>query len=84
MRTPKITLDATKFDHVMSHLPDEVLTSIRHIIRLPHATPGRYNLLKTTLEVANGKSSSARTKELLEFISIKEGLIDPKPSVTML
>ena len=83
-RTPKITLDSTKFDHVMSHLPDEVLSSIRHIIRLPHTTPGRYNLLKTTLEVAYGKSPSARTKELLEFVSIKEDLIDPKPSVAML
>ena len=63
-RTPQITRDSTKFDHVMSHLPSEVLTAVRHLIQLPPTTPGLYELLKETLQAAYGKTPATRTKEL--------------------
>ena len=65
-RTPPVTRDGTMYDHVMSHLPSEVLTAVRHLIQLPHTTPNRYQLLKDTLNAAYGKTPANKMKELLE------------------
>ena len=77
-------MDGTKYDHVVSHLPSEVLTAIRHIIRLPTATADRYQQLKDALIDTYGKTPATCTKELMDFVSCKEDLVDPKPSVAMM
>ena len=68
----------------MSHLPSEVLTAVRHLIQLPAMTSNRYQLLKDTLVAAYGKTPSTRTKELLDFASCRDELVDPKPNIVML
>ena len=45
-RTPKVTRDATKFDHTVTALPADALNAIQNIIRMPVATPDRYERLK--------------------------------------
>ena len=48
-RQPKVTVDATKFNHAVAALPQDVLLEIRHIIGLPETTPDCYIKLKEAL-----------------------------------
>ena len=48
-RSPAVTRDGTKFNHVVITLPSEALNSIKNVIRLPPNTPDRYEQLNPTL-----------------------------------
>ena len=75
-RTPKVTVDGTKFDHTLTALPQEVLNSVRNIIRLPTATPDRYLRLKESLILSFGKSVAQHHAELIEFAAAKDPILD--------
>ena len=79
-RTPKVTRDATKFDHVVTALPADALNKVQNIIRMPATTPDRYQRLKTTLQTTYGKTAAQRHVELIEYASSKEPVLDVKPS----
>ena len=52
---PRITIDDTKFNHVVAALLQDVLTSIGQLIRLPENVPDHYDQFKAALTVTNGK-----------------------------
>ena len=79
-RYPKITADSTKFDHILTALPQEMLNSIKGLIRLPVATPDRYVRLKESLILSFGKSVAQKHAELIQFAAAKDPILDQKPS----
>ena len=83
-RTPKVTVDSTKFNHAMAAIPQDVLNTCRGIIQLPPNTPDRYQQLKTALTDSYSKTESQRHAELIEFAAAKEPIIDIKPSALMM
>ena len=83
-RHPVVTRDATKFNHVVMALPAEALNACKNIIRLPAATTDRYEQLKTFLCLTYGKTPAQKHKELVKFASIKEPILDSKPSTLLL
>ena len=83
-RTPKVTRDATKFDHCVSALPPEALNSVQQIIKMPAATPNRYRLLKDALQLTYGKTQAQRHVELISYAAAKEPVLDMKPSNMLL
>ena len=78
-RSPKIVLDATKFNHAVAALPHDVLGEIRHIIAMPHDATNRYAELKKSLSETYGKDLAVKQAELLEFAAGTNGLGDRKP-----
>ena len=78
-RQPKVTVDATKFNHAVAALPQDVLLEIRHIIGLPETTPDRYVKLKEALTETYGKDGEEKQAELLQFIARSNGLGNRKP-----
>ena len=70
----------TKFDHILTALPQEVLNSVKKIIRLPVATPDRYKLLKESLMLSFGKSVAQKHADLIQFAAAKDPILDQKPS----
>ena len=83
-RHPKVTVDGTKFNHVMAALPQEVLNACRQIIRLPPATADKYDRLKAALTDNYGKTESQRHAELIEFAANKEPILDIKPTALLM
>ena len=75
-----MTRDATKFDHVVTALPADALNVIQNIIRMPRATPDRYERLKSALQLTFGKTPAQRHVELIQYASAKEPILDVKPS----
>ena len=66
-RIPKVTRDATKFDHVVTALPPEALNSLVNVIRLPATVPDRYVQLKAALQLTYGKTQAQKLTELIEY-----------------
>ena len=83
-RTPRVTRDATKFDHCVSALPPEALNSVQNIIKMPETTANRYQLLKDALQLTYGKTQAERHVQLINFASAKEPVLDMKPSNMLL
>ena len=79
-RNPRVTRDATKFDHAVTALPADALNKVQNIIRMSAATPDRYQRLNTTLQTTYGKTVAQRHVELIEYASAKETVLDVKPS----
>ena len=79
-RTPPVTRDITKFDHVVTALPTEALNAVFNVIRMPRATPDRYEQLKRALRLTYGKTQAQRHIELIEYAATKEPVLDVKPS----
>lgn len=79
-RVPKVTRDATKFDHVVTALPPEALNSLVNVIRLPATVPDRYTQLKAALNLTYGKTQAEKLKELIEYAACKTPIMDVKPS----
>ena len=65
-------------------LPSDTLNACKNIIRLPAATPNRYQRLKDTLITTYGKTAAQKHVELIEFASAKEPILDQKPSNILL
>ena len=51
-----------------------------NVIRMPRATPDRYEQLKRALRLAYGKTQAQRHIELIEYAATKEPVLDVKPS----
>ena len=83
-RNPKVTVDSTKFNHVMAALPQDVLNACRGIIQLPPTTADRYQQLKAALTENYSKTESQRHAELIDFAAAKEPILDIKPSALMM
>ena len=83
-RTPRITQDSTKYNHVLAALPQEVARSVRQVIRLPATTPDRYDQLKAALDLTYGKTPAKKNDELIEFAASREVITDIKPSVMLM
>ena len=83
-RTPWVTRDSTKFDHVVTALPADALNAIQNIIRMPAATPDRYARLKTTLQQTYGKTAAQKHVELIQYAATKEPVLDTKPTIMLL
>ena len=83
-RTPKVTVDSTKFNYVMAALPQDILNACRGIIQLPPNTPDRYQQFKKALTDSYSKTESQRHAELIEFAAAKEPILDIKPSALMM
>ena len=56
------------------------MNSIKGIIRLPVATPDRYEKLKKSLMLSFGKSVAQKHAELIQFAAAKDPILDQKPS----
>ena len=71
-RHPKITVDSSKYNHVLQALPQEVLTECKQGI----TTEGqnRYATLKATLIKTYGKSPATKNAELLEMNAHPRGM----------
>ena len=78
-RQPKITKDATRFNHAVAALPQDVLLEIRHIMELPETDTGRFLKLKESLTEMLGKDDEEKRAELLQFCFCTDGLGDRKP-----
>ena len=83
-RTPRVTRDATKFDHCVSALPPEALNSVQNFIKMPETTPNRYQLLKDALQLTYGKTQAQRHVQLISYALAKEPVLDMKPSNMLL
>ena len=83
-RTPRVTWDSTKFDHVVTALPADALNAIQNIIRMPAATPDRYARLKRTLLQTYGKTAAQKHVELIQYAATKEPVLDTKPTIMLL
>ena len=81
---PRVTVDATKYNHIMAALPQDVLTACRQVIRLPAATPDRYDMLKSALTTNYGKMEAQRHAELIEFAAGTEPIPDLKPTALLM
>ena len=79
-RSPKVTVDGTKFDHILTALPQEELNSCKKIIRLPVATPDQYVWPNECLMLSYGKSVAQRHAELIQFAAAKDPIVDQKAS----
>ena len=82
--SPPVTRDATKFKHTVTALPAEALNACKNLIRLPATVNNRYEQLKNTLTLAYGKTPAQKHKELIEFASIKELILDQKVATLLL
>ena len=71
-----ITVDDTKFNHVVAALEESVAERVLHIINLPDTQQDRYKQLKNELVRKYGLSDEQRAHRILEM----EGLGDRKPS----
>ena len=74
-RSPAITVDLTKFNHVVAALDTATAGEVEAIILSP-PTDGKYHALKAALINAFGKTQAAKDRELLSL----SGLGDRKPS----
>ena len=83
-RQPRVTRDATKFDHVITALPPDALNSVQNIIRLPGNTVDRYEQLKAALQLTYGKTQAQHHIELIQYAAAKEPVLDVKPSNMLL
>ena len=83
-RTSPVTRDLTKFDHVVTALPAEALNCVQNIIRMPAATPDRYERLKAILQSTFGKTPAQKHVELIDYAAAKEPVLDIKPSNMLL
>ena len=77
-RSPKVTVDGTKFSHILTVLPQEVLNSCK-IICLPVTTPDRYVCLKECLMLSYEKSVAQKHAELIQFAAAKDPILDQRP-----
>ena len=82
-RRGNITRSMTKYDHVLTKLPEDVIMSVRALITQIDATPNMqdesYQLLKTALMAAYGKSKWQMAYALLDH----PDLGDRRPSAMM-
>ena len=79
-RRARITASLTKFDYVMEKLPDEILISIKDIVRaINDDTEDPYNLVKDRLLGTYKPSPWALANKLLDYPEIGGG----KPSTMM-
>ena len=83
-RTPKVTRDQTKFDHVVAALPTEALNAVKNIIRMPPTATDKYVQLKAALNLIYGKTVSQRLSELIEYAACKDPVLDMKPSAMLM
>ena len=83
-RQPPVTRDATRFNHTVTALPAEALNAVKVLIRMPATVNNRYQRLKETLILAYGKTPAQKHKELIEFASSKEPILDQKVSTLLL
>lgn len=74
-RNPAITIDLTKFNHVVAALDNVTAGEVEAIILSP-PTDDKYDALKSALISAFGKTQAAKDMELLSL----SGLGDRKPS----
>ena len=81
-RHPKITVDYTKFTHVLQALPQEVLSDCQHALLA--GGDDRYGTLKAALIKAYGKSRAKKNAELLALNSKSGMLGDRKPSTFLM
>ena len=81
-RNPKVTVDSTKFNHVLQALPQDILTEFEHVIETPG--PDHYVSLKAALIKAYGKSRATKNAELLEMSATPGGMGDRRPSHIMM
>ena len=75
-RNPAITVDSTKFDHILGVLPPEVCHRVRHVLMKDDAT---YTQLKEALVRSFGKSTASKQAELIGLAE-NPSLGDLKPS----
>ena len=73
-RNPKVTVDSTKFNHVLQALPQDILTEFEHVIE--RQGPDRYATLKAALIKAYGKTRATKNAELLEMSATPGGMGD--------
>ena len=77
-RAPPVTHDGTRFNHVVTSLPPVALNACKNLIKLPVTVNNRYDQLKRTLTLAYGKTPAQKHKELIDFASAKEPILDQK------
>ena len=81
-RSPKITTDGSKYNHVLQALPQDVLDEVEHAVSTVGAD--RYETLKTALIKSYGKSTAKKSAELLAMIARPGNLGDRKPTNLMM
>ena len=79
-RTPPVTRDLTKFDHVVTALPTEALNAVHKVIRMPRTAADHYEMLKRALRLTYGKTQAQRHIELIKYAAAEEPVLDVKPS----
>ena len=80
-RSPKITTDTSKYNHVIQALPQEVLTKCETAANA--VGNDRYETLKQALISVYGKSEAQKGSELLMMTTRPGALGDRKPSSVM-
>ena len=81
-RSPKITTDGSKYNHVLQALPQDVLDEVELAVSTVGAN--RYETLKTALIKSYGKSTAKKSAELLAMIARPGNLGDRKPTNLMM
>ena len=81
-RSPKITVDSSKYNHVVQALPQEVLTECETAVNAEG--DNRYQVLKEALISVYGKSTAQKGSELLALSSRPGSLGDRKPLSVMM